>query len=269
MNDLLTQAKSAAKTARACTVLAARGAGTVADKALAAAGLITHAVAAVTTDRARAVSSAAAEKAQPVLEPLGFTHARDSKRAAWRVIRYPQFRHFLIGSIISNWGTWLQNTAQMLLAYKFTHSVLTVGLVTCAQFSTPLFFAPWASVVADRIGARRSYCHSSHFSHHHCVDGYYAIYTLIVRNLPVHRGFRGRADVHVRVACAVSAYTETGARTRSPGGQQSCDGHELGRLQCRPDGRASLHHLDRHDCGFLVGIRPQRRHVCCFRRRSA
>lgn len=156
VNDLLSQAKSAAKTARACTVLAARGAGTVADKALAAAGLITHAVAAVTTDRARAVSSAAAEKAQPVLEPLGFTHARDSKRAAWRVIRYPQFRHFLIGSIISNWGTWLQNTAQMLLAYKFTHSVLTVGLVTCAQFSTPLFFAPWASVVADRIGARRT-----------------------------------------------------------------------------------------------------------------
>ena len=75
VNDLLSQAKSAAKTARACTVLAARGAGTVADKALAAAGLITHAVAAVTTDRARAVSSAAAEKAQPVLEPPGI-HSR-------------------------------------------------------------------------------------------------------------------------------------------------------------------------------------------------
>jgi MFS family permease len=98
----------------------------------------------------------AAEKAQPALESLGFSDARDSKAAAWRVLGYPQFRRFFFGSIVSNWGTWLQNTAQMLLAYRFTHSVLTVGLVTCAQFSAPLIFAPWASVVADRIGARRT-----------------------------------------------------------------------------------------------------------------
>lgn len=156
VNDLPGQAKSLAKTAQARTALAASAAGTAAGTALAAAGLIAHAVAAVTADHARAVKSVAAEKARPVLEPLGFGHGRDSKTAAWRVVRYPQFRHYLLGSVISNWGTWLQNTAQMLLAYNFTHSVLTVGLVTCAQFSTPLIFAPWASVVADRVGARRT-----------------------------------------------------------------------------------------------------------------
>ena len=41
-------------------------------------------------------------------------------------------------------GTWLQNTAQVLLAYRLAHSVLAVGLVTCAQFSSPLVLGPWA-----------------------------------------------------------------------------------------------------------------------------
>lgn len=92
----------------------------------------------------------------PVARVLRFPHPTDSKTAAWRVIRHRQFRIFFIGSLISNWGTWLQNTAQLLLAYKFSHSVLTVGLVTCAQFSTPLIFGPWAGVVAARIGVRRT-----------------------------------------------------------------------------------------------------------------
>jgi Transmembrane secretion effector len=72
------------------------------------------------------------------------------------VLKHPQFRLFFVGSFISNWGTWLQNAAQVLLAYKFSHSVLIVGLVTCVQFSTPFILAPWASIFADRIGARRT-----------------------------------------------------------------------------------------------------------------
>ena len=72
------------------------------------------------------------------LESLGFVREGDSKAAAWRVLRHSEFCRFFFASVVSNWGTWLQNTAQMLIAYRFTHSVLTVGLVTCAQFSTPL-----------------------------------------------------------------------------------------------------------------------------------
>lgn len=149
------QPKPWAKTVGTCIELVARATVT-ADQAWMSAELVAHMISAVTVDRARLIMSAAAVKAKPVLEPLGFTGAHGSKTAAWRVLRYPQFRKFFIASLITNWGTWLQNTAQMLLAYQFTHSVLTVGLVTCAQFSTPLVCGPWASVLADRIGARRT-----------------------------------------------------------------------------------------------------------------
>ena len=98
----------------------------------------------------------AADKTKLVLRRLGFTGINHPKSAAWRVLRNTQFRRYFLGSLVSNLGTWLQNTAQMLLAYQFTHSVLEVGLVTCVQFSAPLFCGPWASIVANRIGAKET-----------------------------------------------------------------------------------------------------------------
>jgi MFS family permease len=65
-------------------------------------------------------------------------------------------RQYFIGSVASDFGTWIQNTAQVLLAYKLTHSALAVGLVTCAQFSSPLVLGPWAGVMANRLGSRRT-----------------------------------------------------------------------------------------------------------------
>ena len=56
----------------------------------------------------------------------------------------------------SNFGTWLQNTAQVVLAYQLTHRVLAVGLVTCAQFTSPLLLGPWAAVLTHRIGNWRA-----------------------------------------------------------------------------------------------------------------
>ena len=52
-------------------------------------------------------------------------------------------------------GTWLQNTAQVLLIYRLTHSVMAVGLVTAAQFSSPLFLGPWAGIITERKGYYR------------------------------------------------------------------------------------------------------------------
>ena len=57
---------------------------------------------------------------------------------------------------VSNFGTWLQNTAQVVLAYQLTHSVFAVGMVTCAQFSSPLVLGPWAGVLTHRIGNWRA-----------------------------------------------------------------------------------------------------------------
>jgi MFS family permease len=69
----------------------------------------------------------------------------------------PRFRLYFCGSVISDLGTWLQNTAQVLLAYQIAHhSVLMVGLVTCAQFSSPLVLGPFAAVLADKFGGRQT-----------------------------------------------------------------------------------------------------------------
>ncbi len=56
------------------------------------------------------------------------------------------FRWYFLGSVTSDFGTWLQNSAQVLLAYQLAHSVFTVGLVTFAQFTSPLVLGPWAGV---------------------------------------------------------------------------------------------------------------------------
>lgn len=88
--------------------------------------------------------------------------ARDPSRApivlwgtSWHVLRHSQFRVYFMGSLVSNVGTWLQNTAQMLLAYKMTHSALAVGLIACAQFSGFLLIGPWAGTLANHWGRRR------------------------------------------------------------------------------------------------------------------
>jgi len=65
-------------------------------------------------------------------------------------------KRYFVGSVASDFGTWIQNTAQVLLAYKLTHSVFAVGLVTCAQFSSPLVLGPWAGVAANRFGSMRT-----------------------------------------------------------------------------------------------------------------
>jgi predicted MFS family arabinose efflux permease len=75
---------------------------------------------------------------------------------SWGTLRRKSFRFYFCGSVVSDFGTWLQNTAQVLLAYHLAHSALAVGLVTCAQFTSPLVIGPWAGVMADRFGGRRT-----------------------------------------------------------------------------------------------------------------
>ncbi len=81
----------------------------------------------------------------------------EQKGSPWRVLRQSRsFCWYFAGSVSSDFGTWIQNTAQVLLAYRLTHSVLTVAIVTCAQFSSPLLLGPWAGVLTDRFGGRKT-----------------------------------------------------------------------------------------------------------------
>ncbi len=91
-----------------------------------------------------------------ILTSLGIVPG-ETRRRPWGVLlRNRKFRWYFVGSVTSDFGTWLQNTAQVLLAYELSHSVLTVGLVTCAQFSSPLVLGPFAGVMTDRFGGRRT-----------------------------------------------------------------------------------------------------------------
>lgn len=88
---------------------------------------------------------------------LGIKRVDQARRTPWHMLRGNSgFRWYFIGSVTSDFGTWLQNTAQVLLAYQLAHSVLTVGLVTFAQFTSPLLLGPWAGVLADKFGGRRT-----------------------------------------------------------------------------------------------------------------
>lgn len=79
----------------------------------------------------------------------------EGKTASWYVLKQRRFLIYFVGSLVSNLGTWLQNTAQMLLAYQLTHSAFVVGAITCAQFSGFLLLGPWAGILADRMGSKR------------------------------------------------------------------------------------------------------------------
>jgi MFS family permease len=82
--------------------------------------------------------------------------AAERRSSSWSVLKFGSFRWYFGGSVCSDLGTWIQNTAQVLLAYRLTHSVLTVAFVTCAQFTSPLVLGPWAGVLADRFGGKRT-----------------------------------------------------------------------------------------------------------------
>jgi MFS family permease len=93
--------------------------------------------------------------ARAAVNKFGIRRASQARRTPWHVLGVNRdFRMYFFGSVVSDFGTWLQNTAQVLLAYQLAHSVLTVGLVTFAQFSSPLLLGPWAGVLTDRLGGR-------------------------------------------------------------------------------------------------------------------
>jgi MFS family permease len=102
------------------------------------------------------LTSAVRDIGQTVPEYLGLARNGEQRRFAWGVLTIGSFRWYFTGSVCSDLGTWVQNAAQVLLAYRLSHSVLTVALVTCAQFTSPLVLGPWAGVMADRFGGRKT-----------------------------------------------------------------------------------------------------------------
>jgi len=102
-----------------------------------------------------ASSATLGQRVRTVRESLARNGER--KSSPWVALRKNRsFRWYFAGSVSSDFGTWTQNTAQVLLAYRLSHSVLAVASVTCAQFSSPLLLSPWAGVLADKFGGRKT-----------------------------------------------------------------------------------------------------------------
>lgn len=87
---------------------------------------------------------------------FGIADRGSQKGSAWQALSYSRFRWYFAGSVVSNFGTWLQNGAQVVLAFQLTHSVAWVGIVTGAQFLFPLILGPWAGGVVRRLGNWRA-----------------------------------------------------------------------------------------------------------------
>lgn len=65
------------------------------------------------------------------------------------------YRIYASGSVVSNVGTWLQNTAQAWLVLQLTGSGALLGIVVGLQLLPSLIFSPLAGVVADKLPKRR------------------------------------------------------------------------------------------------------------------
>jgi predicted MFS family arabinose efflux permease len=89
------------------------------------------------------------------LQPQSDHPGAKSRSLPWHVLHHGEFRRYFIANTLSNFGTWLQNTAQALLAYHLAHSALAVGVVVSAQFSSVLVLGPLAGSVAARARSRR------------------------------------------------------------------------------------------------------------------
>src|SRR5262249_4343398 len=77
---------------------------------------------------------------------------QEGSLAAWK---YPAFRLYFIGQLVSVSGTWMQAVAQQVVVYNLTHSEATLGLVACAQGLPALFLTPFAGVIVDRYSKRK------------------------------------------------------------------------------------------------------------------
>ena len=72
----------------------------------------------------------------------------------FRALANRNYRIYIVGSVLSNTGTWMQRVAQDWLVLQLTHSGTALGITTGLQLLPALLFSPVAGVVADRVPKR-------------------------------------------------------------------------------------------------------------------
>jgi MFS family permease len=80
---------------------------------------------------------------------------RPRPRNSFALVVDRDFGPFFAGKLLANCGIWVQNIASASLIYQLTGSVFFVGMVSFAQFTPQLVFAPLSGAMADRGNPRR------------------------------------------------------------------------------------------------------------------
>ncbi|HWQ21813.1 MAG TPA: MFS transporter [Clostridia bacterium] len=76
---------------------------------------------------------------------------RFSLNNTFAAMRYPNYRIWFAGQLVSLFGTWMQMTAQGYLAYQLTRSAAFLGYVAFANGLPVWLFMLYAGSVADRV----------------------------------------------------------------------------------------------------------------------
>ena len=82
------------------------------------------------------------------------TLSRFSLRDTFASLKYPNYRLWFIGQLVSLVGTWTQTTAQGYLIYQLTKSPAYLGYASFANGLPSWFFTLYAGAIADRVPRR-------------------------------------------------------------------------------------------------------------------
>jgi MFS family permease len=77
-----------------------------------------------------------------------------SRPGTFASFRYPLFRLWFGGQLLSQTGFWFYVVTQALLVFELTRSGTMVGIVTAVQ-NIPLVLAPYAGALTDRVDTRK------------------------------------------------------------------------------------------------------------------
>lgn len=76
-------------------------------------------------------------------------------RQTFTSLRYPNYRLWFTGQLVSLIGTWMQSAAQGYLIFELTHSSAQLGYVGFVGGLPSWFFTLYAGVIADRVPRRK------------------------------------------------------------------------------------------------------------------
>ena len=91
-------------------------------------------------------ADAAATEAAPAIR---------SSQGTFSALRYPNFRLWFMGQLVSAVGTWMQISAQGFLVFQLTHSSAYLGFIGFVSGIPSLLLMLWGGVIADRVPRRR------------------------------------------------------------------------------------------------------------------